>query len=119
MITDLAFGWRTAVLLTAFVQLVMLAAALVAPIRNRIANRTLAGLLLILAGMITPWMIGFAGFYDKWQWLSFAPFALSLAIAPLVYLYVHSLVTGAWPRRALRHLIPAAVQFAYPAGRRR
>jgi len=113
--TDLVFGWRTAVLLVAFVQLVLLAAALTRPIRNRTANRTLAALLIVLAGMITPWMIGFAGFYDAWRWLSFAPFAISLGIAPLAYCYIHALVHGGWPARGWRHLVPAGVQFLYLA----
>jgi AraC-like DNA-binding protein len=112
----LVFGWRTALLAVAFVQLVMLAIALTRPLRNRAANRTLAILLLVLAGMITPWMIGFAGFYDRWRWLTFAPFAISLAIAPLAYLYVRSLLFGRWGARALLHLVPPALQFVYLAG---
>lgn len=116
MENELVFGWRTAVLSVAFAQLLLIAASLTRPLRNRAANRTLAALLIVLAGMITPWMIGFAGFYDRWQWLSFAPFAISLAIAPLAYLYIHSLATGAWSGAGWRHLIPAGVQFAYLAG---
>lgn len=100
-------------LLVAFLQLLAIAGALTRPIRNRAANRTLAALLIVLAGMITPWMIGFAGFYDRWQWLSFAPFAISLAIGPLAYLYIHALVHGGWPGRGWRHLLPGALQFAY------
>lgn len=84
----LVFGWRTAVLAVAFGQLLLLATALARQTPNRPANRTLAALLVVLAGTITPWMIGFAGFYDRWRWLSFAPFAISLAIAPLAYLYL-------------------------------
>ncbi len=113
MDTGLVYGWRTAILSIAFIQLLIIAAALTRPLRNRTANRTLAVLLLVLAGMITPWMIGFAGFYDRWRWLSFAPFAISLAVAPLAYLYIHALVKGAWPEAGWRHLIPAAAQFAY------
>lgn len=112
----LVFGWRTALLSVAFVQLLLLASALVRQIRNRPANRTLAVLLVALAGMITPWMIGFAGFYDKWRWLSFAPFAISLSIAPLAWLYIHALIHGRWPEGAWRHLVPAAIQFAYLGG---
>jgi len=112
----LVFGWRTAVLAVAFGQLVLLAAALTRQIRNRTANRTLAALLLVLAGMITPWMIGFAGFYDKWQWLSFAPFAVSLAIAPLAYLYIHALIHGRWPTAGWRHLLVPGIQFTYLGG---
>ena len=109
----LVFGWRTAVLAIAFIELLALAGALTRQLCNRTANRTLAALLIVLAGTITPWMIGFAGFYDKWPWLSFAPFAISLAIAPLVWLYVHALVHGHWPWRGWQHLIPALIQFAY------
>lgn len=107
----LVFGGRTAVLLVTFVQLILLGYARAWQIRNRVANRTLAALLVVLAGMITPWMIGFAGFYDRWQWLSFAPFAISLAIAPLVWLYLYALVHGRLPARPCLHLIPPAVQF--------
>jgi hypothetical protein len=116
MADGLVFGWRTALLSVAFVQLLVLAAALIRPMRNIVANRTLAALLVVLAGMITPWMIGFAGFYDKWQWLSFAPFAISLAIAPLTFLYVQALVRAAWPARGWLHLVPAGVQFLYLSG---
>jgi AraC-like DNA-binding protein len=112
----LVFGWRTAVLVVVFVQLLLLAAVLARQDRNRSANQTLAALLVILAGMITPWMIGFAGFYDKWRWLSFAPFAISLAIAPLAYLYIHALIYGRWPAAGWRQLMPAGIQFAYLGG---
>lgn len=110
---SLVFGWRTAMLTVAVVQLLVLALALTRPLANRIANRTLAALLLVLAGVVTPWLIGFAGFYDRWRWLTFAPFQITLAVAPLLWLYVRALTTGAWPARGRRHLAPAAAQFAF------
>jgi AraC-like DNA-binding protein len=109
----LSFGWRTALLSVIFVQLLILAVSLLRVIQNRVANATMAALLVILAGIITPWMIGFAGFYDKWMWLTFAPFQISLAVAPLFYLYAHALVTGAWPAKSKWHLLPATVQFVF------
>jgi AraC-like DNA-binding protein len=109
----LVYGWRTAILSVAVAQLLLLAAGLSRTLQNRAANRTLAALLVVLAGVVTPWMIGFAGFYDRWQWLTFAPFAITLAVAPLLYLYVHALVTGGWPARGWRHLLPAAAQFVF------
>lgn len=115
MDSGLVFGWRTAVLSVAFVQLLVLAALLTRPLRNRTANLTLSSLVIVLAGIITPWMIGFAGFYDRWPWLTFAPFGISLSVAPLCYLYVHSLVTQQWPAKGWMHLIPAILQFAYLA----
>lgn len=114
--SELAFGWRTALLLAAFVQLLLIAAALLRPLENRASNRTLAALLVVLAGIITPWMIGFAGFYDRWEWLSFVPVAITLGVAPLFWLYVHALLEGGWPARGWRHLAPALAQFAYLAG---
>ncbi len=115
MLEGLSFGWRTAVLTVAVAQLLILAAALTRTIANRTANRTLATLLVVLAGQVMPWLIGFSGFYDKWMWLTFAPFQITLAVAPLGWLYVVALTEGAWPERGWRHLIPAAVQLAYLA----
>lgn len=115
MTANLVFGWRTAILLVAVVELLLLAAALLRPLQNRVANRTLGCLLVLLAGIVTPWMIGFAGFYDRWHWLSFAPFAISLGVAPLAFLYVAALIHGRWPNHGWHHLIPAILQFLYLA----
>lgn len=112
----LSFGWRTAVLLVMFSQLLLLGAALLGVLQNRSANATMAALLVVLAGMITPWMIGFAGFYDKWMWLTFAPFQISLAVAPLFYFYANALVTGKWPENGKWHLMPALAQFMFYTG---
>jgi AraC-like DNA-binding protein len=62
-----------------------------------------------------PFVIGFAGFYDRWPWLSFAPFAVPLAVAPLVWFYTHVVVVGALPPRRWLDLTPAILQFAYQA----
>jgi AraC-like DNA-binding protein len=113
LLDGLSFGWRSALLSVIFVQLLLLAAALLRIIQNRTANRTMAALLLVLAGMITPWLIGFAGFYDKWMWLTFAPLQISLAVAPLFYLYAHALVTGGSPANIKWHLAPGIAQFLF------
>jgi len=113
MLEGLVFGWRTAILTVAVVQLLAIAVALSRTLANRAANRTLALLLVVLAGILTPWLIGFAGFYDRWRWLTFAPFQITLAVAPLIYLYAHALVTGRWPRHGWRHLAPAMAQAAF------
>jgi AraC-like DNA-binding protein len=81
---------------------------------NRAANRWLALLILGVAALITPYIIGFAGFYDRWPQLSFAPFSYTLAFGPLLWLYATSLcgrpTTPVWP-----HFLPVAVQFACDA----
>jgi AraC-like DNA-binding protein len=96
--------------------MLLIAAALPSAIINHSANRTLAALLVVMAGVVTPWMIGFAGFYDRWQVLSYVPFSLNLAIMPLIWLYVTALVTGRWPARGWLHLTPAAAQAAVKVG---
>jgi AraC-like DNA-binding protein len=110
---SLVFGWRTAVLTVVSGQALVIAALLLQTARNRLANRLLAALLIVVVGVLTPFTIGFAGFYDRFPWLSFAPFAVPLAVGPLVWGYATALVTGAAPRRFAWHLAPGAAQFAY------
>jgi AraC-like DNA-binding protein len=110
---SLVFGWRTALLAGAVAQLLILAVAIARAPVNRAANRTLAALLFVLAGVLTPWMIGFAGFYDRWRWLTFAPFSIPLAVGPLIWLYVRALTDGAPPRGRWRHLALPTAQFSY------
>ena len=84
------WGWRTAVLTLVSAQVLAVVAALLQPARNRSANRTLAALLVIVVGVLTPFTLGYAGAYDVWPWLSFAPFAVTLAVGPLLYGYAHT-----------------------------
>ena len=83
--------------------------------RNRPANRALAALIVVAALQLMPYVLGYAGAYDTWRWLTFAPFSLTLLFGPLLWGYTVALTTGALPPRFGRHLIPGAVQFAYNA----
>lgn len=80
---------------------------------NRAAQRLLALLLLVAVLRLMPYVLGFAGAYDAWPWLSFAPFDLRLAVGPLLYLYLRRLVTPALPPRWGWHLLPAAIDLVY------
>lgn len=80
---------------------------------NRAAHRLLAALLLVAVPRLMPYVLGFAGAYDAWPWLSFAPFQLGLAIGPLLYLYLLRLATPALPPRWGWHLLPAALELTY------
>lgn len=115
MLDGLTFGWRTAVLTLACVELAILSVALARTLPNRAANRTLAALLAVMALILVPWLIGFAGFYDKWMWLTFTPFQITLAVVPLCWLYLCSLTEGALPDGWKQHLVPGAVQAIYLA----
>jgi AraC-like DNA-binding protein len=80
---------------------------------NRPANRLLAALLGVAVLRLMPYVIGFAGFYDAYPWLSFAPFDLALAIGPLLYLYIRRLAEPAMPRHWPWHLAPACIDLGY------
>lgn len=110
---EIGFGWRSALLLVAALHLLVSAVLLVRRDYDRMANRLLAALLLVVVGILTPQIIGFAGFYDAFPWLSFAPFANDLLIGPLILGYAFALTTGRVPGWAALLLIPAAADFAY------
>lgn len=80
---------------------------------NRTANRLLAALIGVIVLKLGPYILGFAGYYDAYPWLSFAPLGLGLAIGPLVYLYAVRLTGDALPRGWGWHLLPGGLQFAY------
>lgn len=115
MIEGLVFGWRTAVLTVAAAVILPIVVGLWTAFHGRTAARTMALLLLVLVGVFTPWLIGFAGAYDKWRWLTFLPVANPLWAPPLLYLYAYALTRGRWPVRGWRHLIPGGVQFTWQA----
>ncbi|MBU6167216.1 MAG: helix-turn-helix transcriptional regulator [Alphaproteobacteria bacterium] len=108
------FGVLSITLLVGTAQGLVLALMLWRTAGNRAANRWLALLILGVAALITPYIIGFAGFYDRWPWLSFAPFSYTLAFGPLLWLYAASLA-GRAPARVWPHFLPVAVQFAADA----
>lgn len=78
-----------------------------------VADRILAGLLVASVGILTPHMIGFAGFYDAFPWLSFAPFSQEFLLGPLVAAYVYALTHGTPKRIFWWCLIPAACAVGY------
>ncbi len=90
-------------------QMLVLAAAIIG--RGGMALRSLGALLIVLCGMLTPFAIGYAGFYDRWPWLSFAPFAVPLAMGPLLYAHLSALIFDR-PISRWHAALPAA-QFAY------
>ncbi len=109
----ISFGPRSILLAIGTLHGFALAALLVRVQVNRTANRLLALLVTIVALRILPYIIGFAGFYDAYPWLSFLPYDFSLGYGAVIWLYVSVLCTGQLPRRWRWHLCPALVQGAY------
>jgi len=109
----IAFGpWSTILGLGVAFGLVV-ALALLGCRQNRSANRLLAALLVLIALRLMPYVLGYAGFYDAYRWLSFAPFDLALGIGPLLYLHVARLTTAALEDGWYWHLLPMLLQFLY------
>lgn len=106
----ISFGPMSITLLLCAAQGLALAIMLLRTRHNRSANRYLALLIIAFVALITPYIIGYAGFYDAWPWLSFAPFSYTLAFGPLMYFYTAALV-GAPPGRQWPHFLPVLVQF--------
>jgi AraC-like DNA-binding protein len=108
------FGpWST--LLAVFAaQMLVLAILLLGARKNRLAHRYLAGLMVVTAGLLVPFVLGYAGLYDAYPWLTSAPFAVPLALGPLLYGYVAALGDG----RAIswRHFVAPVLQFLYQTG---
>lgn len=120
-------GW-SALLLVPALQALVIAVAMIIRAPRDLANRTLAALLLVLAGMLTPYIIGYAGFYDAWPWLTYAPFAVPLAVGPLVYAHLAALVDAkglAWwhwlapgwqfAKQAILFLFPLETRYTFNA----
>ncbi len=106
----IVFGPMSITLLVCAVQGLVLAGFLVQRPRNQYANRFLAALIVTFSLRITPYIIGYAGFYDTLPWLSFAPFQLGTAFGPLLYFYVVGL-TADLPKNWRWHFVPAVIQF--------
>ncbi len=80
---------------------------------HRAFLRPLAVLVALIALRLVPYAIGFAGAYDQYQWLTFAPFDWSMAFGPLVWMYIRRLSTAEWPSRWLWHVVPVLLQVTY------
>jgi AraC-like DNA-binding protein len=107
------FGPMSITLLVGALYGLLFAALLLASPSNRVANRFLALLMLAFVLRMVPYIIGFAGYYDAYPWLSFAPYNVSLAFGPLLYFYVRSLSQPTLPQGWGWHFAPVATQFAY------
>lgn len=111
----ISFGPRSILLAVGTLHGFVLAALLLRVPANRTANRLLALLVAVVALRILPYIIGFAGFYDAYPWLTFLPYDWSLGYGAVIWLYVTVVCSGQLPPRWQWHLAPALVQGAYYA----
>lgn len=111
--SSITFGMWSTILLLGSAHGVLGAGLLLLTPVNRIANRCLAALLLVVVALITPYTLGYAGAYDAYPDLTYAPLFWELAIGPLVWLYVRQLARQQLPPRWALHLLPALLQGTY------
>lgn len=90
-----------------------LAIALWRPLNNRLANRYLSFVLLVLAGITSVYSMGWTGRVDVSANVAFMPLNLPLALGPLLFGYVSALATGRGLSRPTWHMSPAAAHFVY------
>ena len=109
----ISFGPRSILLLIGTAHGLVLAALLLRSPENRTANRLLALLLGAVSLRVFPNIIGFAGFYDAYPWLSCFPYDWSLGYGALIWLYTRVICRGSLPARWRWHLAPSALQGMY------
>ena len=110
---EISWGVYSVTLLIGSLQGVLIAQLLFFARANRAANRALALLIVAVVLLITPYTLGFAGFFDRYKWLNFAPLYWDLAFGPLIWLYVRQLGMRSLPRHWRWHFFPVAVQAGY------
>ena len=89
---------------------VILAGALARARGNRPANRLLAALIVCVVLRVSIYILGYAGAFDRWRWLTFCPLDWPLAFGPLFWAYTRTLATRQVPARLAWRLAPAALQ---------
>ncbi|MYM80457.1 helix-turn-helix domain-containing protein [Duganella sp. FT50W] len=98
--------------LAAIAQAVFLSISLIHPRQPemRTANRLLSALLLIFSAIIGHAWLGLNHLYQAYPHSALAIVTLGLAVGPLLYLYLHAILSDApLGRRALLHFLPFAV----------
>lgn len=114
---DFYLSWYTVPLLFGFLQgIVYIILLLVRGFRQeRLADKLLAGVLLLLAMRISQWMLGYAGWYDRHNWESifmfYFPFNLMILLGPTFYFYFRSLTNRNFQlkRKDIWHFVPGII----------
>ena len=80
--------------------------------QDNYADKLMGSFLIVAALLIIPFMVGFAGWYDNQPYrdiLFFTPLVHSLAIGPLLYLYVKAIFNSDFRIKGVNwlHLVPA------------
>ncbi len=86
--------------------------------KNSIANKWLSSFLLLCVMHISPWMLGFAGWYDTQPYrdiLFYIPMQQLFFIGPVIYFYVQSLLNPSFLflKKQWLHFLPGILYLIY------
>lgn len=102
--------WRVGALAAAGLLNLVLAAALMGV--GRPAERRLAAVLAVLAGIMAPYILIVGGVASVAPWIVWLP-SFPLALGPLLWSYIRSQTRGPGADRLWRHLVPAGIHLAW------
>jgi len=105
--------WRTTLLLVTGLPTLIAAGLALYAARERTAARVFSAFMLAWVLLTTPYIIGFAGAYDAYPWLTFAPFNTELWLGPLWLLSVRALTEESLGERWWWWLVPGIIQTSY------
>ncbi len=114
------FGFYSSLLLIFFVHMLVYAILLfVKYVKQKQASNLWLGFFLLVSVLyITPWMVGFAGWYSKQPYrdiLFYIPFQHLFLMGPIIYFYVNSLFNPSFKvtKKECIHFIPAILYFVF------
>lgn len=114
------FGFYSSLLLIFFVHTIVYSFLLLKKYYNQQQTSSfwLSIFLLLSASYITPWMLGFAGWYSMQPYrdiLFYTPFQHVFLIGPILYFYIQSLLNPAFQfkKKYVLHFLPAILYFLY------
>lgn len=112
-LADIVINWRSALMFALCLPMVVAALMLMTRPVERRANLFLGGLLIAVAMVQIPQIIGFSQFYSIWPGLTFFPFDTELYLGPLFYLHAWALMHDKPLRWRWGLLIPGLLQTIY------
>ena len=114
------FGLRSSLLLIFFVHGLVYAVLLFRKgiINESVSDKWLSAFLFICVLYISPWMLGFAGWYDKQpfrDFLFYMPMQHLFLMGPIVFFYVQSLLNPSFKfgKKEWLHLLPGILYIVY------
>lgn len=113
----LIINWRSVMMAMVVAPTILCGLVLILRRTEALASRALGATLILAALSMGPQIIGFAGGYDIWPWITFFPlFSNDLWFGPLLIIHAHALLRSTALGWRLWLLIPGGLQHLYYLG---